>query len=565
MDSLIQAAKARSQAEDARQAQKPDSAKSVVSIQPSGILDPTQTNTTQDGDEKTKRLEILNTDILFFSNFNGRPIRKLIGHVALRQDSTDFFCDSAYHFLDSNVIEAFRNVKVVMSDSVTMRGEHLFYESKTKLARLFTNIVLRDGETILETNRLNYYRGKNFAKYFNGGTITNGDNILRSTLGYYHPDDQMAYFKGDVRLENPNYDLFTDTLGYDTKSETAVFHAPTWIYDEKDNKIYTERGFYDTHLNLAYFYQNPKIRDSTYQLTADTIYYDRQMDYGRAFGKLRLEKLDSSINVYSNYGEFRQLADEVLLTEEAYAVQIMDTDTLYLFADTLFTGKDSVKNLHGSYDVSRYLFAWNQVSFFMREMQGKADSLVYLLDDSLITFFKSPLLWSEQTQLHGDTIFVWMENNRVDSMKVGKDAFVITEESPIGFNQVKGKWLHSKFSNNKLQTMWIRKSSESIYYIKEEKGDYSGMNKAQCQNMEIHFKDNKPNKILFVENPVGTFYPIDFLSEDLKQLEGFDWRPLERPLRPNGEEIDNWWLKELYVPDEEEKSAGEEKENDLSD
>ena len=55
----------------------------------------------QPGTDPKNRLEIISSDLFEFGEFDGKKIRKLVGNVHLMQDSTEMFCDSAYHYVDS--------------------------------------------------------------------------------------------------------------------------------------------------------------------------------------------------------------------------------------------------------------------------------------------------------------------------------------------------------------------------------------------------------------------------------------------------------------------------------
>ncbi|MCB9230568.1 MAG: hypothetical protein H6581_02845 [Bacteroidia bacterium] len=484
---------------------------------------------------KGQRLEIINADLFAYKEIRNRPIRRLIGNVHLRQDTTDFLCDSAYQYLDSNQIEAFSNVKIILKDTMQIRSQFLSYKGNTKVAEFYQNVILTKGKTVLKTNRLTYFRNENYSFYSSGGTLTDGDNVLKSKRGYYYPDDKIAFFKGDVTLENKEFSMKTDTLGYDTGNETAIFNAPTQIQDQGDNLIYTERGFYDTHYGLALFYHNPYMRDSTYQMYADTFFYDRKLDFGRAKGKVELTKLDSTIKVFGNYGEFEQIGNQVMITDSAYAVQVMDKDTLYLLADTLWTHEDSIPGKKKGEKVAlKYLRAFGDVHFYMNDLQGANDSLVYFMEDSLIIFMKKPFLWSGEQQLTGDTIRVYLKKQQIDSLWAGKKAFLISKEDTIGFNQMKGKWLSAKFRKNKLSFLRIQENTESMYFAKDSKNEYMGMNQAKCNAMTVRFKENKPSRISFISQAEGVFSPLHEVIFKENQLEGFNWRPDKRPEKPRG-------------------------------
>ncbi len=478
------------------------------------------------------RITIDSTDVFHFAKFgkDSLRIRKLLGNVCLSQDSTTLYCDSAYQFIDSNYVEAFSNVRIVMNthmpDSMrrTIKSDRLTFNGNTKIIDFWDHVILKDKDITLTTPRLTYYRIEDFAEYLQGGVIVNDSNTLYSNKGYYYPKDDMAYFKDEVVLVNPDFVLRTDTLGYNTETKVAFFMAPTTVKDSV-NDMYTEDGFYDTENDYVLLTQNASIGDTSYTLYGDTIQYDQFKDLGKAMGHVKVVQKDTSMTIFGKYAEFQSKTEASFVTDSAFAVQRMDDDTLYLFADTLSSYKDTVTD-------KRYFEAYNNAYFFMNELQGVCDSLVYWYDDSLMFFYDRPALWSDASQITGDTIIIQMRGGGIDSMSIPSNPFIITQEDTVGYDQIKGKELHAKFRLKQLQTMWIFGNSESIYFTKDDKEQYLGMNKARCSDMLVDFKDNKPSKILFKDKPEGEFFPIHMVLFKENQLDGFEWRADQRPIYP---------------------------------
>ncbi|MFK7922086.1 MAG: OstA-like protein [Bacteroidia bacterium] len=551
--------------------------------QPAPTFVTPQDSLVQDSTEKSRRVKILHADYLTFTKTEGEAIQKLIGKVRMQQDSTLFYCDSAYFYEDKNLVEAFNHVRVVMKDGVILSGDKLTYEGDEKIAKVREKVKLQDGEMTLTTDRLTYYRNDKYGYYDGGGTLKDKENVLTSQYGYYYSQEDMAYFKNAVRLENPDYILETDTLGYNTETEEAFFLTYTTIQSD-DGDIETTRGRYDTKNEYIYLYERSTVRDSTYTLISDTLIYADSTDLGRAWGNVVIEQ-DSSLTILGEYGEFKRRTEESFITKDAVAIQTMADDTLYMFADTLyyykekrlilppgFTEADSSMSLSpdsvlvepdtmiaglappdsmaflaaqddilmgpppmDTLEVTIFRAHYN-VTFFMNDMQGRADSLVYFYDDSVINLYDDPVLWSEANQLTGDTIKVWMRNNQIDSMWVGADGFLVSEEDSVGYNQIKGKELRVKFKDNELRRMHVIGNSESIYFARDDKDtariSYTGMNEASSQQMLMYFADNEPSKIVFLTQPEGTFHPFYEVAGKPNRLEGMQWRISEKPDRP---------------------------------
>ena len=250
---------------------------------------------TQDSTEKMK-VEIINTDILNFEKRGEVSVKKLIGNVHLIQDSTIFLCDSAYHFESEFRLEAYSNVRVIMSDSVKLSGDRLEYDMNTRIAEIYDNIELINGNTQLTTDRLTYYREETYGYYSEGGTLRDTANTLSSIFGYYYPNQELAYFKEEVILVNPDYILETDTLGYNTETRVATFLSPTLITSDR-GEIQTNKGYYDTLNEKIRLYNRASVADSSYTLYADSLDYNSDTEL-----RPRLRRCDRRASGLKPYG-----------------------------------------------------------------------------------------------------------------------------------------------------------------------------------------------------------------------------------------------------------------------
>ncbi len=434
------------------------------------------------------------------------------------------FCDSAYHYTDDNYIEAYSNVKVYFGNKITLFGDKVTYDANTKISEVYGNVILSDSKSTLTTSRLTYYRNESYGYYPNKGILKDAKNELSSLTGYYYTKDHLAFFKKNVKLINIDYTLTSDTLKYDTETETAFFHYGTHVTTKDSAKMYTEKGYYQTKNDRIYLNQNSYYKDSSYVLYGDTMFYDEKTDDGWAKHNVLMRNVDSTIILQGQKAIFHQKTKESYLTNEPSLIYKLDNDTLILYADTLYFVNDSLKN-------NRKMRGYNNVRLFMNEIQGIADSVEYNLQDSIFTFFQKPVLWSDSSQVTGDTISLFLKNNSPDSLAVNAHGFIISQEDSIGFNQVKGKNIYGKFIKNDLVHLWVFGNSESIYFAKEE-DKYTGMNKSIAAAIEVFMKENKPTKIKFLSQPEGTFFPFQLVKNGENILEGFKWLEKLKPIKP---------------------------------
>jgi hypothetical protein len=445
-----------------------------------------------------------------------------VGHVRVLYDDTYFDCDSAYNFEQRNQLEAYGRVKVTMPDGVTLTCKLVKYDANTRIANAYKNIVLTDKKVRLLTEHLIYYRTENYGKYPNKGKLIDSTTTLTSDIGYYFPDRDMAYFRHNVDVTGTDFNLKSDSLGYHTKTKMAYLYAPTQVRS-KDGDLNTNSGEYNTQNRVATLFGENKVIGKDYTLWGDTLYFDNARKFGTARGNVRILSNDSTLEIRGQYGQFDDSIGISYVTRNPLAMQFDKQDTLFIRADTLYT-------IENKQDSSRIFRAFRHVRFARNDIQGRADSLVYFYKDSTMHLYLDPVLWSDSSQITGDTMYVFRKNGAMDSMWIGKNSFILSREDTVGYNQVKGKQIRAKFRERELYRVNVLGNAESIYYAKnDEKKTYDGVNKATCSDMTIWFKNQKANRVKFNKQPEGVFQPMFEVIFTPPTLENMKWRSTERP------------------------------------
>ena len=101
-------------------------------------------------------LEHANT--LSFDKNVKQDAQVLVGDVCFRHDSSYMYCDSALFYKTDNSLEAYSNVRMEQGDTLFVYGQYLRYDGNTKIARLRENVRMENGQVTLFTDSLNYER-----------------------------------------------------------------------------------------------------------------------------------------------------------------------------------------------------------------------------------------------------------------------------------------------------------------------------------------------------------------------------------------------------------------------
>ena len=284
--------------------------------------------------KKGKRIELLHADVLKGGGQYGIDVKRLIGKVSFKHEGAIMYCDSAHHNSKTNAVEAYGNVHIIQNDSLDLYGDYLNYDGNTKLAKVRDNVRLINGESRLFTDFLDFDRNTNLATYFNHGKILDKQNDLQSNKGYYYTDSKDYYAVDSVVLKNPQYNIYTDSLRYNTGTNISYFYGPTEIISDS-NYLYCENGWYDTNKDISQFNKNAFLKKGEKTLSGDSLYYDRKLGFGEAFYDITLKDSIQNILLKGNYAVYYEIEERATITDSALMIQITDMDSLFLHADTL--------------------------------------------------------------------------------------------------------------------------------------------------------------------------------------------------------------------------------------
>ena len=473
---------------------------------------------------KKTRIHIEHYDVAMFSKSMG-DMQRLIGNVKMRHDSAYFFCDSAYFFEKTNSFNAFQNVHIIVNDSVEIFSDLLDYDGNTRFAEFFDNVKLMDDSTTLLTEYLTYDRNLHLACYPDSATTYRGDKTLISCIGYYRDDLKEFSFFENVEVTSPKYQMYTDTLYYNTNIEKMWFEGPTTIINE-ENTLDGERGYYLVDEDIAFLDKRPVMHNETQRMKSDSMYYNRNIGLAKAYDHVDMIDTSYKVVMRGDYMELWENRGFSFATDSAYAISYDNDngDSLYIHGDTLFMYFDKQK------EEAKKLIARRNVRFFKSDMQGKCDTLTYLVADSTIRMRVNPILWAEDSQMTGIDIDIRLKDQTIDCVLQKGNAFIISQDTIEGYNQIKGTDITSRFRNGNIHRVNVDgDKAETIYWIRDDDGGLIGIDVSNSETMVIEMENQNISIIKSFKGISETMYPESDLGESSRYLQGFKWHDEARP------------------------------------
>ena len=472
--------------------------------------------------QKRTKVRLVRADKLGSGVYKGKKAQKLTGKVVFKHGDNTMYCNIAYFYDSDNNFDAFENVRIVDPQGMTIHGDSMHYIGNRALAKIRHNVKMVDKDMTLYTDHLDYFTNAKKAMYFNGGKIIDNENTLTSDLGYYFSKSKTYHFRRNVVLVNPEYTMYSDTLTFRSLINTAFITGPTTIISDS-NSIYCKEGWYNTSTNQASFNNKAMLQNKNQKLWADSLYYDRNTGFGQGFNNVKLFDSTKNLIVTGNYAEYYEHGGFSYFANHSQAIVIDEEgDSLYLHGDTLMLETDTNQE-------AKTVYVYNHTQFYKSNLQGKCDSLVYYLQDSMLIMYSRPLIWGEKSQISGQKIRVYMANGDLDKIYIDTNSFVLQHDSLEYYNQVSGRNMLVHFKEGSMDYVDVFENAQSIYFVREEDSTLSGVNLGASSDMRIEFIPGGVGNIVYLSRVQASLNPVDKLSKRSLYLRGFKsylhWRP----------------------------------------
>jgi lipopolysaccharide export system protein LptA len=320
---------------------------------------------------------------------------------------------------------------------------------------------------------------------------------LTSTIGHYYGATKQAYAEQGVQLKTPNVTLLAD------------------------------RGTYYTDERRAFFTQNVHIIDSATTIDCDEMTYYENERKSIANARVKIVNAGNNATMYGGHLEHFDETHYSNMTIEPSMVQI-DTsakgeiDTLTIRSTVMESYDDSTKRV----------IATDSVTIERAELAARAGSVRYSRNEDRIEMNRKPIVWYDRHQVTGDTISIFLVKRRLEHAVVRGHAFALSESDsafPHRFNQLTGRLLTLRFTDNKLSTAVVEQNAVSLYFLYDG-AVANGVNKTSGDYISMSFKDGKPDIIRILKGIEGMYYPEPMIerNDQAFNLDGFVLRT-DRP------------------------------------
>ncbi len=474
--------------------------------------------------------------------------------------------------------------KVVTGKTVLTSTEGIYY-GETRDIYFKKKVVMIDPEFKVTTDTLLYNTYTEIARFTVPTTIVNKQRTIKTSEGYYDLKNKKAVFGKRPFIDDKDYTLTADDIAIDEQSGFGDALGNV-IYKTKDTanpaSIIANRLQTNNKNSALLATQNPVMiikqgNDSIF-IAADTLYSAKLSDlrktrdvpsiyetkdtiplkdslqatgirnetsprFGNKIDLGAIKKINPDNNL-KNDEQITVVGDSITRQDTSATIvvksknQRVKTDTGVVKPPLVIAKatrqpiqpKDSISTSKNTNDSSnnRFVEAYYNVKIFSDSMQAIGDSMFYSFEDSAFRLFKNPVVWANENQITGDTIYMFTNNKKPERMYVFENALAINKVDQF-YNQIKGNTINANFIAGNIDNIRARGSAENIYYAADDAGKYIGVNRSTSDVIDVYFAKRKPKKVVFRNNLQGTTSPMNQVDHSELRLRGFKWLEDRRP------------------------------------
>lgn len=466
------------------------------------------------------------------------------------------------------------------------------YDSKINLFVFYNSVELFSDSLFAKSTRMEYDSNKNVAYFGPSTIGWKGDNMLEANGGEYAREREIVTFEKNAYLFSKEQEVWGDKIVYNRRSGDAQLYGNIQITDTVQSVLmFADKATYQREPLEIILTQRPAIamyseqngnRDTIYASASDSIrYYTKPfaeldsaaiaaakarkgvmiIDPMKEIEKLRQEKLkearsgrkegreenagnsstrssgrsSSQANIYAGQRapEFPspQPDEQESPIEQQDSIPSAGKESMQQVDSTAILAERELDAQIMRHDTCTVTFveAWHNIKLYGKDYQGVCDSLIYTGIDSIARLYIEPVLWSDaKNQFLSDSIFIQIRNDSLYKADFINNAFIITQEDTVHYNQIKSTEMMAYFKKNDIWRFDALGGASLIFYM-EEDSTYTMINQKECKILSALIKERKIERIRYYDQLKSDLLPIYDLPINKQRLRGFKWLEERRP------------------------------------
>ncbi len=190
--------------------------------------------------------------------------------------------------------------------------------------------------------------------------------------------------------------------------------------------------------------------------------------------------------------------------------------------------KDSVPKYPKDFHIA---LAYHRARFFKQDLQGVADSMVFVESDSMMYMYRKPIVWSGERQVTGNSIDVHFTDSTADWALLPESGLMSEHVGEDFYNQLAGKKMLATFKDQTLKRLEVSGNVEAIFLPQEADSTFNRLVAAESSFLTIELDSNKMDRLKMWPEVTGTVTPLFLVKKTQQYLPQFRWWTSLRPVR----------------------------------
>jgi len=517
-----------------------------------------------------------------YSNFLRYDAQNKIGYspgdTRLVDGSSSLVSRRGKYALNEKKAWFYKQVQVIGED-FTMATDSLAYQTTTQIATFLAPVRIDKDTSRLYAEQGWFDLDDKQGDFIQNAAFQEGATIARADTIHYDGKKDLIILHSDTTLSTyftKQDTAFAKSIYYDRGKEIYIL-AGQASYQSPDNAVKGDKVTYEKMTGEMHVSGRSQVSDPPFLIDADTLDYNKSSKFGKADGKVIWRDTSAKTAIIADHVLYRGESKYMKAHNDAgrpLFITEMDTDTMFLRADTLRAfrrivavkvntgnertqqnelaetagisdtlnrtdslllnsspladvmpeGKDSVRM-----DTLDFFTGEGKVRIFKSDMQAICDTLLFHQRDSVFLLRGMPIVWSDSTQIAGDTIDLRMKKQKIDKVIVRSQATVVSTEDDLFYDQITGRQIEAAFLEGKLSRMDVSGNAQLVYYLRDDEKAYIGVNTTEASSMTFYLEDNKGKEIRNFNKPQSKVLPMEKTDHEALRVKGFQWSPEKRP------------------------------------
>ena len=268
----------------------------------------------------------------------GKKVLIAVGNFAAHHNGTVITCDSTVRYSDTH-LECFGNV-LINKGSTFIYGDRAEYNGEKNEAKIYSEIIkIVDGTTTMYTYNFTFNTQTSVGTFTGGGVVIDNDNRLESERGYYNADTKDVICVENVEMRDEKYQMKGDSVIYNLDTDNAQFFRNTNIWNSEDGEyLYADAGLFSKAEDLYRLTENGYILTNEQELWSDSLDYYRERGYALLKNNIQIDDAKNKMLVFGDHGEYWKEPGDAFLTDNPALISY-DTeqgDSVFIRSDSMY-------------------------------------------------------------------------------------------------------------------------------------------------------------------------------------------------------------------------------------